>query len=165
MRNIDQLAAVGAASAALFAGAAQPAMANCDPHARQQFIENQVISDKSFNSPALKPHHPETTSIVAREVDQPGNIIINPGAITCRKHIIDYFGLKVELSGSTTEIGIALLPAANAEVSRLVGNHATPVKDPERAGLLVRRTLHAQFDDVYGPIGFTDGNLTFGLMP
>jgi hypothetical protein len=170
VRNFDSLAAVGATSAALLAGAgvaqAQPiAFANCNPVGRQLFINQQIITDSKFSSPVLKPHNPDTTTIVAREVDNPGKVINNPGAITCGKHIVDYFGLKVELIGSTTHIGTALIPAAKAEVSQWVGNHKTPVKNPERAGLLVRRTLRAQFDDVYGPIGFSDGNLTYGLMP
>jgi hypothetical protein len=165
MRNIDQLAAVGAVSAVLFAGAAQPAMANCDPHARQQFIENQVISDAHFSSLVLKAPHPDTTEVVVSEAHQPGNFIVNPGVIKCGKHIVDYFGLKVEYFGSETDISTALLPAAKAKVSEQTdGNHNTSIKNPQQAGLLVRRTLRAQFDDVYGPIGFTDGNLTFGLM-
>jgi hypothetical protein len=166
MRNIDQLAAVGAASAVLFAGAAQPAMANCDPQARQQFINSHLIPVRPFSSWMLKPHHPDTTSIIAREADQPGNFIVNPGVIKCGTHIVDYFGLQVEYFGSETYISTTLLSAAKAKITEQTGgNHNTPIKNPQRAGLLVRHTLRVQFDDVYGPIGFTDGNLTFGLMP
>ncbi|HVA11331.1 MAG TPA: hypothetical protein VNG32_04165 [Candidatus Dormibacteraeota bacterium] len=170
MRKFDSLAAVGAVSSVLLAGAAQAqaqpiAFADCNPIGRQQFIDQRIITDTSFPSGVLKPHNPETTTIVVRERDQPANSITNPGAITCGKHIVDYFGLKVEYVGNETDISTALLPAADAEVSQWVGNHETPVKNPERAGLLVRRTLRFQYDDVYGPLGFSDGNVTYGLMP
>ena len=173
MRNFDQLAAIGAASGVLLTGAganqvqAKPAVsADCNPISHQQFIDRHLIPDRPFSSLVLKPSHPDTTSIVAREADQPGNFIVNPGVIKCGKHIVDYFGLKVEYFGPETDISTALLPAAKAEVSEQTGgNRNTSIKNPQRADLLVRRTLRAQFDDVYGPIGFTDGNLTFGLMP
>jgi hypothetical protein len=162
---MNQLAGVGVASALLLAVAAQPVMADCNPIGRQLFIDRQLLPDTLFPSWVLKPHNPETTTIVARERDDPGNFIDDPGVIKCYKHIVDYFGLQVEYIGNETAISTALLPVANAEVSQAVGNHVTPVKNPERSGLLVQRTLRFQFDDVYGPLGFTDGNLTFGLMP
>ena len=165
MRNMNQLAAVGAVGAVLFAGAAQTASATCDPQARQLFIDRQLLPDKHFRSWVLQPHNPETTTIVVREKDNPSHPIDNPGVIECHGHTVDYFGLEVELIGDKTYISTALLPAANAEVSQAVGLHSTPVKNPERAGLLVQRTLHLQFDDVYGFLGFTNGDLTFGLMP
>ena len=159
MRNINQLAPVVATSVFLLATGAQPVMADCDPQARQQFIDNQLQPDTNFNNLVLEPPHPDTMTVSVVEAHRPRNAIANPLVIKCGKRIVAYLGRD---SYDSTK----LLPAANAQVSEYTGqNKITPIKNPQRAGLVVRRTLHAQFDPVYGTLGFSDGDMTFGLMP
>ena len=160
MRNINQLATAGATGVLLLTAAAQPVRADCDPQARQQFIDSQLRPDTDFNNLVLEPPHPDTMTVSVTEAHQPAETgISNPLVIKCGKRIVAYLGRD---NYDSTR----LLPAANAQVSEYTaGNKVTPIKNPQRAGLVVRRTLHAQFDSVYGTLGFSDGKMTFGLTP
>ncbi len=155
MRSIDQLLTASAASVAIMAGGGQPAAAHnyCDPF---QTVMDSFATDTSFNSLVLDPHNKGA----AVEVTEPGTkiMMVNPLVAECGKHIVGYIARETKVE--TIEVS-----ANKVRITEYIGHKAIGIKDPQKAGFVVSRTLRATHNSGTTPPGFTDGKNSYGFMP